>query len=89
VAAFCSPLFEITLMLVRLDHVASRIVDANHGVPIGFCLIRRSSGNPIVCFYQSNQISAHSKRKAKARFGPLAWINERREEGTSAAFPSL
>jgi len=47
-----------------------------------------SSGNPIVCFYQSNQISAHSKRKAKARFGPLAWINERREEGTSAAFPS-
>ena len=44
-------------------------MEADHGVPIGFCLIRRSSGNPIVCFYQSNQISAHSQRKAKARFG--------------------
>src|SRR4030095_1199876 len=64
-----SPLLELALVLVRLDHIASRIVDANHGVPIRFCLIRRSSGNPIVCFYQSNQISAHTQRKAKVRFG--------------------
>jgi hypothetical protein len=61
--------FEIALALVCFDHIASHIVEADHGVPIGFCLIRRSSGNPIVCFYQSNQISAHSQRKAKARFG--------------------
>jgi hypothetical protein len=26
------PLFEIALVLMRLDHVASRIVDANHGI---------------------------------------------------------
>jgi hypothetical protein len=27
-----SPLFEIALVLVRLDNVASRIIDANHSV---------------------------------------------------------
>jgi hypothetical protein len=27
-----SPLFELALVLVRLDHVASGIVNANHGV---------------------------------------------------------
>jgi hypothetical protein len=27
-----SPLFEIALVLVRLDHVARRIVNANHGI---------------------------------------------------------
>jgi hypothetical protein len=27
-----SPLFELTRLLVRLDHAASRIVDANHGI---------------------------------------------------------
>jgi hypothetical protein len=27
-----SLLFEIALVLVRLDHVASRIVNANHGI---------------------------------------------------------
>jgi hypothetical protein len=26
------PLFEIALVLVRLDHVASVIVNANHGI---------------------------------------------------------
>jgi hypothetical protein len=26
------PLFEIARVLVRIDHVASRIVDANHGM---------------------------------------------------------
>jgi hypothetical protein len=26
------PLFEIALVLVRLDHVASRIVNADHGI---------------------------------------------------------
>jgi hypothetical protein len=35
-AAFCfglrSPLCEIALVLVRLDHVASIIVNANHGM---------------------------------------------------------
>jgi hypothetical protein len=60
---------EIALVFVRVDHVVSVIVNADHGVTIGFCLIRRSSGNPIVCFYQSNQISAHTHRKAKVRFG--------------------
>jgi hypothetical protein len=32
VAAFCSPLFEIALVLTRLDQVASRIVNANHSI---------------------------------------------------------
>jgi hypothetical protein len=36
VAAFCfplnSPLFEIARVLVRFDHVASRIVNANHSI---------------------------------------------------------
>jgi hypothetical protein len=27
-----SPLSEIAFMLVRFDHVASRIVNANHGI---------------------------------------------------------
>jgi hypothetical protein len=27
-----SPLYEIALVLMRLDHVASRIVNANHSV---------------------------------------------------------
>jgi hypothetical protein len=27
-----SPLFELALVLVRFDHVASRIVNANHGI---------------------------------------------------------
>jgi hypothetical protein len=27
-----SPLFEITCMLVRLDHVASRIINADHSI---------------------------------------------------------
>jgi hypothetical protein len=27
-----SPFFELALVLVRLDHVASRIVNANHGI---------------------------------------------------------
>jgi hypothetical protein len=27
-----TPLFEIALVLVRLDHVASRIVNTNHGI---------------------------------------------------------
>ena len=27
-----SPLFELALVLVRLDHVASGIVNANHGI---------------------------------------------------------
>jgi hypothetical protein len=35
-AAFCLaprlPLFEIAFVLVRLDHLASRIVNANHGI---------------------------------------------------------
>jgi hypothetical protein len=36
-AAFCftrqrSPLFEIALVLVRFDHVASRIVNADQGI---------------------------------------------------------
>ncbi len=36
-AAFCftgvhSPLFEIALVLVRFDHVASFIVNANHSI---------------------------------------------------------
>jgi hypothetical protein len=36
VAAFCFaprlPLFEVALVLVRLNHVASFIVNANHGI---------------------------------------------------------
>jgi hypothetical protein len=28
----CSPLFQLTRVLVRFDHVASRIVNANHGI---------------------------------------------------------
>jgi hypothetical protein len=28
----CSPLFEIARVLVRLDHVASVIVNANHSI---------------------------------------------------------
>jgi hypothetical protein len=36
VAVFCfalrSPLFEIALVLVRFDHVASGIVNVNHGL---------------------------------------------------------
>jgi hypothetical protein len=35
VAAFCfagSPFFEIALALVRFDHVACFIVNANHGI---------------------------------------------------------
>jgi len=32
VPAFCSPLFEIALVLVRFDYVASVIVNANHGI---------------------------------------------------------
>jgi hypothetical protein len=28
----CSPLFEIARVLVLLDHVASFIVNANHGI---------------------------------------------------------
>jgi hypothetical protein len=34
-AAFCSaplPLFEIASVVVRFDHVASRIVNANQGI---------------------------------------------------------
>jgi len=31
-ALVISPLFEIARVLVRLDHVASRIANANHGV---------------------------------------------------------
>jgi hypothetical protein len=31
-AAFCSPLFEPALVLVRLDHVTSIIVNANHSI---------------------------------------------------------
>jgi hypothetical protein len=36
-AAFCftrqrSPLFEIALVFLRLDHVASIIINANHGI---------------------------------------------------------
>jgi hypothetical protein len=27
-----SPLFELARVLVRFDHIASRIVDANHGM---------------------------------------------------------
>jgi hypothetical protein len=27
-----SPLFEVALVLVRLDHVASLIINANHGI---------------------------------------------------------
>jgi hypothetical protein len=27
-----SPLFELALVLVRFDHIASIIVDANHGI---------------------------------------------------------
>jgi hypothetical protein len=27
-----SPFFKITLVFVRLDHIASRIVNANHGI---------------------------------------------------------
>jgi hypothetical protein len=30
--AVTSPLLEIALVLVRLDHVANRIVNANHGM---------------------------------------------------------
>jgi hypothetical protein len=32
IAAFCSPLFEIAFVLVRFDHIASLIVNANHSV---------------------------------------------------------
>jgi hypothetical protein len=31
-AAFCSPLFEIAGVVVRFDHVARFIVNANHSV---------------------------------------------------------
>jgi hypothetical protein len=31
-ASKASPLFEIALALVHLDHIASRIVNANHGI---------------------------------------------------------
>jgi hypothetical protein len=27
-----SPLFEIALMLLRLDHIATLIINANHGI---------------------------------------------------------
>jgi hypothetical protein len=30
-----SPLFEIALVLARLDHIASSIVNANHGIMSG------------------------------------------------------
>jgi len=47
VAAFCftcnaSPLFEIALVFVRLDHVARFIVNADHGImssAVGFGVI--------------------------------------------------
>jgi hypothetical protein len=32
VAAFCSPHFEIARVLVRVDHIASFIVNTNHGI---------------------------------------------------------
>jgi hypothetical protein len=32
VAAFCSPLVEIARVLVRLDHVANVIENADHGI---------------------------------------------------------
>src|SRR5947208_16917423 len=32
VAAFCSPLFEFARVLVRLDHLARYIVNANHSI---------------------------------------------------------
>jgi hypothetical protein len=32
IARMASPLFEVALVLVRLDHVASSIVNANHDI---------------------------------------------------------
>jgi hypothetical protein len=32
IAQMASPLFEIAHVLVRLDHIASRIVNANHSI---------------------------------------------------------
>jgi len=32
VGGICSPLLEIARVLVRLDHIASFIVNANHGI---------------------------------------------------------
>jgi hypothetical protein len=32
IARMASPLFEITLVLVRFDHVARFVVNANHGI---------------------------------------------------------
>jgi hypothetical protein len=46
VAAFCfaprSPLFEIARLLVRLDHVARFIVNADHGIMAASFAIRQS-----------------------------------------------
>jgi hypothetical protein len=50
VAAFCLPLFEIAFVIVRFDHVARFIVNANHGVPIRLAKLAR--------FFQN---SAHMK----------------------------
>jgi hypothetical protein len=34
------PLFEIASVLVRLDHVARRIVNANHGIMLAAAMLR-------------------------------------------------
>ena len=41
VAAFCSPLVELARVLVRFDHVASCIVNANHRIAIRLAKLAR------------------------------------------------
>jgi len=56
---------------------------------VGFCLIRQSSASRIVCFHESNQITAaHAAQDSQGTCWLLPWINERRGGASPAAFPA-
>jgi len=57
-----SPLLEIAPVLVRLDHVASRIVNVNHSIVLAAALKTDSSGNGTVTGSQTSTLCIHSLR---------------------------
>jgi hypothetical protein len=66
----CSPLFEIALMLVRLDYVARAIVNADHSIGFRLVSIRRLVDVICLCDRRIGQSRFVRNRFQAFPFGP-------------------